>query len=552
MPKRCAPWCVMTLLLTTAALLPAHGATPPAAVQDALQGARLGLYDGADFRLVNGRCTDCATIPQALWYFREEVIAVPRAGLPRSGFSTIERGQGDVRTWGATPAVRTLAYPGLVWLGAPQVIASATLAPDGQRLALPDGGGMALKVVPKISTNRSYFDASSRAFFSQRPVRLRGTASDDDGRPTFTARTIWPRDFAIDQSALTLAPLTSIDTLRTFVQADNGGAKGSYSNRLVWQRHPGAHVAWQGKPVLAIMLNGAQGDDDESLAGHFAVATGTLGPQGEWSELLANNFYTLDAYGEKGILAASVPMDNYLADLNSGQGYYRPSYLLVAVLNNARTAVAYQGGAQRIYNHYYRHDLLFDGAQQNCTGLSMDVFTALGWQVPRRGPSHRLEALAAYPYKALAERSLLKGRQAYEYLNEEQTRLLPAVAFEAAGQDLLHLLAGQTSRALSPYERQLQSDVEALVLVRIPQLPSSRAFGAAPVFSYDEYMARAPADHADWKIIPVAPRPFPAALKDGLALTVPQRSLLPWPVAGAGALLLLLLAAPLWWWGRRR
>ena len=33
-----------------------------------------------------------------------------------------------------------------------------------------------------------------------------------------------------------------------------------------------------------------------------------------------------------------LPMDNYLMDLNSGQSYYRPSYMLVAVLKHPDTA----------------------------------------------------------------------------------------------------------------------------------------------------------------------------------------------------------------------
>jgi hypothetical protein len=50
--------------------------------------------------------------------------------------------------------------------------------------------------------------------------------------------------------------------------------------------------------------------------------------------------------------------------------------------------------------------------------------------------------------------------------------------------------------------------------VRIPQFPSSRAFGQAPIASIDEYNQRAPADKAQWKIIPVAPRPFPPEMRD--------------------------------------
>ena len=80
------------------------------------------------------------------------------------------------------------------------------------------------------------------------------------------------------------------------------------------------------------MLNGAQGDDDEAHAGHFALVTGRVQDDGAIGDWLVNNFYTLDTESEKGILAAPVPLDNYLADLNAGQAWYRPSYMLVAVL----------------------------------------------------------------------------------------------------------------------------------------------------------------------------------------------------------------------------
>ena len=84
------------------------------------------------------------------------------------------------------------------------------------------------------------------------------------------------------------------------------------------------------------MVNGAQGDDDEAHGGHFALVTGRTQPDGAIGDWLVNNFYSLDIESEKGILAAPVPLDNYLADLNSGQGWYRPSYMLVAVLARRR------------------------------------------------------------------------------------------------------------------------------------------------------------------------------------------------------------------------
>jgi hypothetical protein len=365
---------------------------------------------------------------------------------------------------------------------------------------------------------------------------VRGTVTDKDGKPGFVARTIWPLDYAIDGARLPLTPLKSAVELYDFVRDKSLAADGNLASRLVWERTPGAGRSLAGKPVLGLVLDGAQGDDDESIGGHFAVATGRFGPHGEWADWAVNNFYNLDSVSEKGILAATLPMDNYLMDVNSGQQYYRPSYMLVAVLKDGRSAAAYQGGVQRTLNHFYRHDLTYDGATNNCSGLSIDVFRALGWNVPERGPTNRLKALAAYPYVAIKQGSLKKGRGIYDYLTEETTRLLPAVAFDALGLDLLRIVGAMpaTARALSPYEMQLRDDVDAIILVKIPQIPSSRVVGAAPAFSFDDYMARVPSDQDKWQIVPVPPRPFPAALRDPATPAAAAPSVVPLPVAMIG------------------
>jgi hypothetical protein len=252
---------------------------------------------------------------------------------------------------------------------------------------------------------------------------------------------------------------------------------------------------------------------------------------------VVNNFYNLDSYSEKGIVAAPVPMDNYLMDINSGQQYYRPSYMLVAVLSNPRTAVAYQGGVQRVFNHFYKHDFNYAHAAANCSGISVDVFKGLGWNVPERGPTSTLKAIGAYGYLSAKDMSLTSGRKIYDYLTEEQTRLYPAVAFDALGSDLMQLVGAagaKPARQLSAYEKQLVEDVEALVLVRIPQIPSSRVMGSNPIFSFDEFMARTPPDQKDWKIVPVGPRPFPAELRGDTPVAATP-SPVPLPVAGIAA-----------------
>ena len=163
------------------------------------------------------------------------------------------------------------------------------------------------------------------------------------------------------------------------------------------------------------------------------------------------------------------------------------------------------------------------------------MFKALGWNIPERGPTSRLKALGAYAYLSVKDRSLASGRRIYDYLTEEQIRLYPAVAFDAAGQDLMRLVGAAPGLARTPssFEKQLQSDVEAIVLVRIPQIPSSRVMGSNPVFSFDEFMARTPPDQKDWKIVPTGPRPFPAELREGgVAESTPGP--VPLPVAGIG------------------
>jgi hypothetical protein len=102
-------------------------------------------------------------------------------------------------------------------------------------------------------------------------------------------------------------------------------------------------------------------------------------------------------------------------------------------------------------------------------------------------------------------------------------------------------------RALSPYEQQLRNDIEAVFLVRIPQVPSSRAMGSAPVFSFDEFRARVPEDQKDWKIVPVEPRPFPDTLRDPASVIEQEPFPVPLPIAGIGVGTCGLLGALLVW-----
>jgi hypothetical protein len=492
------------------AAMSAHAAdTADSSVRDALAPGWLGLYPAERFRLTTGRCQDCQAPAQALWYFNDYMIAVARTDA--AGYAPRLRAQDDVRAWladnHATP--RNQAPP-LLWIGSPHV-AQGRLQPDGQLARAGNAAPLTVALTPRLSTNRAYADDSSIAFFADGDLKARGVLREE----RFVIRTMWPRRYDMPAAAAS-RPLAPGESVESLVRAEHGGAQAGYAVRTLWRRDGGTQpLPLAGKPALAFVLNGAQGDDDESYGGHFAVATGRYGSAGEWDNWLVNSFYSLASVSEKGIIAATLPMDAYMGDLNSGQAWYRPSYMLVAVLKDQRVAALYQEAISRVFSHFYRQDFHYRHASTNCAGINVDTLRTLGWQIPRVGGEAPLKAAMALPYMAIKEASLASGQSAYDYLKTERTELLPFVAFNTIAGDLLQRLSrGEGRTAL---EKQLAEDLEALLFVRMPQYPSSRAFGSDPVLSLREYQQRAPANRAQWKIVPVAPRVFPAAFKDPAA-----------------------------------
>lgn len=474
----------------------------------------LGLYPSADFVVTTGQCGDCRVIRQAKWYFRDEIIAVPRPGRAVASFETRANAFDDVRHWAASrSADAAIDYPPLVWITASRVLASATMDEQGRALTTRDGS-IAFRPTPKIPLNRSYFDASSVAYFQHRDLTLRGDLDGD----TFVGRSIWPRDFRVGGDAPTRRMLpqqvTPEAALRGLMREEpRGGAKSAYAASSLWQKNA-TQSDWTGRAVLAFMVNGAQGDDDEAQGGHFAIVTGRVQSDGQIGEWMVNNFYSLDVESEKGILAAPVPLDSYLGDLNAGQAWYRPSYMVVAVLRDDRAAVLVQSALNRLYNQFWRHQLLYYHPNENCASISVDALRALGWDVPRLGPTSLALAWLGFPVIAVKEWSIGKAKLAFDYMNTDQTRLLPAVALEQIFASLLAMTRGDEGLRNGLLERELGDDIEALAFVRFPQFPSSRAFGDAPAISAAEYRLRIPNDPALAQIVPVPPRPFPSELRD--------------------------------------
>ena len=462
--------------------------------------------------LTSGSCTNCNLSDQAKWYFDAEIIA----SLPTPDSASV-----TFPKWLEKQAEINDNIP--IWIASPALIESARLNKSGKLLILDDGTQINFETVAKIPQNQSFWNKNTTEFFKQRDIRLRGKMTND----AFIARTVWPLDFAINNYQL--LPLSEDENLQTLVQADDGGVQQPHQNRLLWERTPGSAMEAAGKPVLGFMLNGAQGDDHEALAGHFAVVTGQFGDNGSYSDWLVNNFYNLETISEKGIIAAVTPMDNYLADLNAGQNYYRPSYMLVATLKNGQSATEFQQSINQVMNYFYRHDFIYNHADANCSGITIDTLRALGWKVPDRGINGYVQAVGAYFYTVITEKNLDAARQIYDYLTTETTRLLPAVAFDAIGEDLIRLTDNKPPRSLTPYEQTLADSIEAIWFIRIPQFPSSRVYGGAPVYSFNEYLETAPADRDQWVTIELSERNIPQALKPREPVN-PTPFPIPWPV----------------------
>ena len=163
-----------------------------------------GLYQGSDFRLTQGACSDCVTPKQALWYFNNDLVAVPAAGVKMADFARGVATQEDVRRWYAAVKDDDLkARPQMLWIGAPSLLRDARLAESGDAMTVGDGASVPFKVVPKIKTNLSFYNDSSKDFFRQRPVRMRGEMQQG----AFVARTLWPQDWVLDETQMKLQPL---------------------------------------------------------------------------------------------------------------------------------------------------------------------------------------------------------------------------------------------------------------------------------------------------------------------------------------------------------
>jgi hypothetical protein len=417
-----------------------------------------------------------------LLYFRDEVIATPRSGAPR-----------------------------IVWLGSRETFDGAVISDDGRSVTLPGGEVVGFGLVPKYERNLSYFDESSLRYLRGRPLRLRGEFAEVAGQKVFVARTLWPEDFRIDAAALKKVDASGPQDIDALVAQGKGGARGPFQSVLLWE-NPAAGRDFAGKAVMGFMLNGAQGDDDETHAGHFSMFTGRYDPSGSIADWMFDNFYDMDEVSEKTIIAGLVPTDKYLGDLNSGQNWYRPTDMLVMVMKDDRVPLEIQELFNQRYADYYAHKITYDVHHNPCVALVVDVLRQDGWKFPEKGRTpHPIAEILKKIIQLKAGKEA--ARKVFDTIREEPTRQFPRQAFDMLGGDLLRMEgvygAETVGRDFSPLEKRIKEDMVALIYLRVPQFPSSRPFGRDAAGDVFEYGRRLPKDMSKFRTIVNPKRPYP-------------------------------------------
>lgn len=500
----------------------------------------IGLFPAGVFASPSDDRHELDCDPLARWYFRDESILVPatiRTAPPDCGQATLA--EKDLASCKLHTSSSKPAEPPLIWTATDSCLDEARLSKDASRLIF-DNEEIPLRLAERHPLNQAFVDASSLTWLQDRSLFIRG-AMNTDG--SFMVRTCWPLDFRLPTKPILRPTSAEPHAIRARIREEAaGGAHSPFSAETLWHASD-TEATSAGKTVIAFILNGAQGDDDEAHGGHFAIATGRVGPDGAIHDWLVANFYTLDSESEKGIIAASVPLDNYFADLNAGQAWYRPSHILVATLRSERVAATLQSALSAAFRDFYGHHLRYHHAAANCTGISVDILHALGWRIPGRGAESWLKAFGALLLTLARSGNLAQAKLQFDYLTEERTRLYPAAAFEEIGADLLRLVTnGRPPGSLSHFERCLAEDMDSLMLVRVPQFPSSRQWGTHAVIDAGEYRERLPAREEDRRIVPVSRRQPPAELLVNTAGgTGWQRS--DYAVIALGSLIVAMIAA---------
>lgn len=121
----------------------------------------------------------------AKFFFEDERIACPPKEQTAQLNLHVEPFQ-EISEWVKSGARNS--KPGLIWLRSPYIVEPVQLSADGKTMTWAKGSCL-FELVPKIPSNRSWWDSSSVQFLSGRPLRVRGKY--DGARPQLQTVNLW-------------------------------------------------------------------------------------------------------------------------------------------------------------------------------------------------------------------------------------------------------------------------------------------------------------------------------------------------------------------------
>ena len=335
-------------------------------------------------------------------------------------------------------------YPPLVWVAAPQIVHGARLTADGEQHRR-GGDVLRMRPVPRIPLNRSYFDASSVRFLRAVRSRCAERATAASSSCDRVARRLRARRRGAAAQSLPDGPSPQL-AMRSLMRRGAARRRGEsvHRARRCGSARAARRLARQG--VLGLLVNGAQGDDDEAHGGHFALVTGRVARRRPHRRLARQQFLLARRRERKGHhRRAAAARQRISATSTAGRLVSAVVHARARVARRARRGARAVGDQPRVQpvlspparllpperqlrEHQRRH-----AARARVAG-------------PARGPPTRWLAWLAFPFVALKERSLGKAKLAFDYLCTDQTRLLPAVALEEAFASVLSLAQRRRSR----------------------------------------------------------------------------------------------------------
>ena len=257
----------------------------------------LGPYPAGDFVISTGRSGKGSAIPQALWYFKDDVIAIPRTGRPVAGFAPGLDGEGRRRSLGGHARAREIDRLSTADLGCStrrdsrRALERGCLSPRRRRQVV--GLRARTEDCAQPVLFQHIVGCISQCPHADRPRHRRMTAGSSAVR-------LWPDDFRVDLAAPTRHVAATPRGIRQLVREEpQGGAQSAFAATTLWERTPARALGTTSRCSRSCSMarRATMTRPTAATSRSSPVASVDDGAMGNW---LANNFYTLDSYSEKG------------------------------------------------------------------------------------------------------------------------------------------------------------------------------------------------------------------------------------------------------------